>query len=136
MTAWDSMRDAGDHTVELALAAYAGRLEDSTVMQEAEAYNLGAITVRGSLPLPAMPQVEKGSLQVVSLHPTHDGRLALRLLESDGKPTEARLRLPACVRAVLRTDITEEGGSPLPLSDQTATLSATPYEIVTLLLAL
>lgn len=132
MTAWDGMRDAGNHSMELSLVSYDGALEKSTIVADAEAYNMGGLILNGSVSLPAMPTVENGSVCLTSLHRTKDGRIALRLVETGGKKTDVRIRLFKDVQKAYLSSITEEQLTLLDVIDDVVCLKACPYEIITL----
>ena len=139
MTAWDGMRDAGDHAFDVALVAYAGTFAESSIVFDAEAYNAGLLAVSGTAHLPAMPWIEADAVRIASVKRAEaDDAVILRLHEFRGRGGEATIHLPFPVAAVTRVNLLERGpasrpgGEPLLVEGGAVRLRMRPWEIATL----
>jgi len=130
-----------DATLRYAFTSYAGK------------WDSGAATRFGwSVASPMTAQVRRGSqsgtlpesesflaidapnVQLVTLKPsTQPGRgWVFRLAETDGKGGEVTVRLPHLpINAAVATDLVENDGETLPVSDRAVTLSVRPFSMTT-----
>jgi len=133
MTGFWGMRDAGEHRFEFSLASYAGDFAKSSVVDDAEAYNAGAIAVQGKLSLPEMPSIEPGCARISSVKMAESGdALILRVVEFRGEGGEAFLRLPPQAGAVSKVNLLERDGETLERDmANEVKLKLRPWEIAT-----
>ncbi|MBP5209856.1 MAG: alpha-mannosidase [Clostridia bacterium] len=134
----DPTADRGRHTFAYALFPHAGPVGTATV-REGYLFNLplAAIPVAphaGDLPARfALVDVEDDALVPETIKPAEDGRgCILRLFEPLDRRTVARLRFARPVRSVTLCDLLECDRTALPVIDDTVTLTAHNYEILTL----
>ena len=144
------------HTFEYALASGPGDWRTAGFNLIAEDYNHDLVTVTGGArQLPgAGLSVEPATVTVSALKPrgnplaaertralmdaaTEDATVTVRLRETSGRPTTARVRLGSGageLSAAWLTDLLEESdGAPLPVSDGTAAVDMPAFGTVTLL---
>jgi alpha-mannosidase len=137
MKGFDGMRDAGHHRFEYALTACGGAFADSDVANVAESYNGGPLAVEGLVALPGTPVVESRNVRLAAVKWAEKGRArVVRLVEYRGRRGEARVRVPAGVARVAKTNLLERDGRDVPIADGCATLVLRPWEIATLRLEL
>jgi len=137
MTEYDGMRDAGQHSFDLAAASYAGKLLASPVVSDAAAFNAGLLAIRGQLDLPEMPRIETDCAQICALKPSEKGTaLVMRLYESRGEGGPVRVRLPEGWKAVRRSNLLERQTGALQVHQGLALFRLRPWEIATLLFTL
>ena len=144
------------HTFEYALASGPGDWRTAGFNLIAEDYNhdLIAVTGRAGQPSGAGLLVEPATVTVSALKPrgnplaaertraldaaTEDGTVTVRLRETSGRPTTARVRLGSGageLSAAWLTDLLEESdGAPLPVSDGTVVVDMPAFGTVTLLI--
>lgn len=89
----------------------------------------------GDLP-PSRALVEVSAPNVVasSLKPARDGRIALRLYESAGRPASTTVKLSADLAEASEADLLETEGKALDLADGAFRVELTPYQIKTIVL--
>ncbi len=133
MTDFWGMRDAGEHRFEFSIAAYAGSFAGSPVVDEAEAYNAGAVAVQGAARLPQMPSLKSACARISSVKASEKGdALIVRVVEFRGAGGAASLRLPQQAKSVSKVDLLERNGEALPLDgDGAASFKLRPWEIAT-----
>lgn len=136
MTAFDGMRDPGEHDFEYALAAYGETFEDSDVVRDAEHYNAGFVVADGEVRLPEMPQVKSANARLTSLKWTEKGRgVVLRLVEYRGRKGTVTVTLPNWVKSVAKTNLLERQDEVLDGSGGKVTFPVRAWEIATLKLS-
>lgn len=133
MLEWDGMRDSGVHHFDCAVVSYGSTLLDSSIVLEAENYQVEPITFNGILSLPKMPIVESEHVRVSSVKISEDSHsIILRLVEYKGRAGQALLKLTDNTETVICCNLLEEEVSTLSCDDGTAELGIRPYEIATL----
>lgn len=136
MTEYDGMRDAGQHSFDLAATAYAGKLLASPVVSDADAFNAGMLTIRGQLDLPDLPHIESDCAQVCAVKPAEKGKaLVIRLYECRGEGGPVRIRLPEPWKTVRRSNLLERQTGALQVHNGLALFRLRPWEIATLLIS-
>lgn len=137
MTDFDGMRDAGAHTLEFALTAYAQAFAASAVAADAESYNAPMLAVKGRLDLPELPQVSAGTVRISALKYAEQGEPAVivRLTEISGQAGTARLQLPNWVKSAARVNLLERQAQPLVVQQGHVDIPLRAWEIASLRLA-
>jgi len=117
----------GLHTFEFRLFTHTSR---AIPRRQAMAFSYPPLRVpSGVLPGDASVAVDAENILFSSLKPAESGQGAiLRLYESAGRATEAKLTLPPTIRAVQRVDLNEEHPEPV----RNNSVHFRPFEIVTL----
>ena len=142
MTAYDGMRDEGDHAFEFAVTAYAGPLSESSVVLDAEGYNAGLLAVPGEVQLPALPAVDSQNVRLAAVKWAEDtavgagNALILRLVEYRGRSGRVVVSLPDGVNCALKVNLLERAGDPLAIAGGKVALDVRAWEIATLRLEL
>ncbi|HWG84847.1 MAG TPA: glycoside hydrolase family 38 C-terminal domain-containing protein, partial [Deinococcales bacterium] len=136
----DPEADLGEHQFTYALYPHRGGWADGGTRREAQDLNspLVAVPVAGQ-PRPGAggPQASGLEVALASLKAAEDGpegTLVMRLYEPNGGRGTCRLRWPG-LQAAERTDLLENPGAPLAVTDGTLDLPLGPFEIATLRLA-
>ena len=136
MTEYDGMRDAGQHSFDLAAAAYAGKLLASPVVSDADAFNAGLLAIRGQLDLPDLPRIESDCAHVCTIKPSEKGKaLVIRLYECRGEGGPVRIHLPEPWKTVRRSNLLERQTGALQVHNGLALFRLRPWEIATLLVS-
>ncbi|MFZ6026110.1 MAG: alpha-mannosidase [Chloroflexota bacterium] len=133
----DMNADRGMQTFTYAVYAWHGSFADCNVVREAYELNVSPVIVpgdagEGSLFVLDAPNIV---LETVKLAEDGSGDIILRLYESKRTATRCTLTLGIPVRTALQTDMTEEGGEPLPVGFGNVALDFRPFEIKTIRLA-
>ncbi len=137
MTAWDGMRDAGQHTFEYALTTYLEVFADNGVAADAEGYNAGLLAFSGKLNWTDLPALVSQNCRISAVKWSEKGEaVVLRLVEFRGKGGEAVITLPDWVNGVERTNLLERQGQPIAVINRRVSLSLRPWEVTTLVLSL
>ena len=138
MTAYDGMRDEGQHAFEYALTAYTRPLAQSAVVTDAEGYNAGLFTVAGEAHLPELPAVQSENVRLAAVKWAEDGSraLILRLVEFRGQAGSAVIHLPAYVKRAAKVNLLERAAEALPATAGKVQMPARAWEIATLRLEL
>jgi alpha-mannosidase len=134
MTAYDGMRDEGDHSFEYAITAYAMPFVQSGVVADAEGYNAGLLAVQGEAHLPALPLVQSENVRLAAVKFAENAQnaLILRLVEFRGQSGTATIHLPGGMKSAARVNLLERAGEPLQIDGGKVTLQLRPWEIATL----
>ena len=105
MTAYDGMRDEGQHEFEYAVTAYPQPFAENRIVLDAEGYNAGLLAVPGRANLPLMPAVQSDNVRLAavkwaeeSIDSYQANALILRLVEYRGRPGQATISLPGYIR--------------------------------------
>ncbi|MCY3020796.1 MAG: glycosyl hydrolase-related protein [Planctomycetota bacterium] len=134
MTAYDGMRDAGDHLFHYAITAYDKPFAASDVVNDAEGYNDGLIAAPGVARLPRAPQCLSDHVRISALKMAEQGGgLIIRLWEYRGQGGEVSVRLPDGVQRVSKVNLLERQPQPLDLRGGMVRFAVRPWEIATLL---
>ncbi|HEX9017537.1 MAG TPA: glycosyl hydrolase-related protein, partial [Anaerolineaceae bacterium] len=137
MTAYDGMRDEGEHDFEFAISAYAQPFAQSSVVLDGEAYNAGLLVVPGEAQLPPMPALDSACARIAALKWAEAGDgLVLRVVEFRGLGGDATLKLPFTPKSAEKVNLLERQAESLPVLNQGVRLSLRPWEIATLKLIL
>jgi len=140
MTAYDGMRDAGDHHFEYAVTAYDSPLRSSSVVNDAEGYNAGVVAVPGTARLPQTPQCDSDHVRISAVKMAEQGGgVIIRLWEYRGRGSDVVVRLPGGVRSVAKVNLLERHGTGilpasglLEMRDGTVRFRMRAWEIATL----
>jgi len=133
--------DQGEHRIELALMPHAGGWREAELWEAGynfnnrlEAYKTvphkGRLGAEGSF-----ISVESDSVYLGSIKRAYDGGgLVLRLVEAEGRPATARVRLGNGIRisSAAETDLLEMNPAPLRSTRTSVSLESGPYKIGTL----
>jgi alpha-mannosidase len=79
-------------------------------------------------------EVSAPNVVASSLKPARDGRIALRLYESAGRPASTTVKLSADLAEASEADLLETEGKALDLADGAFRVELTPYQIKTIVL--
>jgi alpha-mannosidase len=134
MTAYDGMRDEGDHAFEYAITTYDRPFAQTRVVADAEGYNAGLLAVAGQAKLPALPRVQSEHVRLAAVKCAEDGRqaLILRFVEFRGQAGSAILQLPGSFKSAAKVNLLERGDEILPISDGKVLMKVRAWEIATL----
>lgn len=135
MVAYDGMRDAGIHEFEYAIAVYDKPLEETTVIAQAEEFNMPLVIASGRIKLPKMPIVESENVRISAVTTDETGALILRLLEFRGIGGKLKLQLPENIVKAQLVQLNEKVICDLSHQDHIIELEAKPFEILTIRLA-
>jgi len=143
MTAYDGMRDEGQHEFEYAVTAYRQPFVESPVVLDAEGYNAGLLALPGRTNLPLMPILESDNVRLAAVKWAEDctdhylgNALILRLVEYRGRHGQAAINLPGYVHSAAKVNLLERQAEPLPVSNGKINVSLRAWEIATLRLEL
>jgi alpha-mannosidase len=138
----DPMADRGGHSFTYSLYPHAGAVTDGGTVQRARELNNPLLVIKtgkhaGSLPtVYSFFSVESPSVILDGIKKTEDGDgIILRLYESAGKETQAKIHLFKAPRAVHETDLMETTTGEHKTSGKTLSLQFKRFEIKTLKLA-
>jgi mannosylglycerate hydrolase len=130
----------GEHIFEYAVATFKGDLSTAGVTQYSDEYQapvllrtFGEKSMVGQ-PGGSLLQIDEANLRVSALkkHNTRD-TLICRLCNLTGRTVDAGIRSGLKIKNVWRTDLLEERGADIPLSDLNSfMITMLPYEITTL----
>ncbi|HEY3324804.1 MAG TPA: glycosyl hydrolase-related protein [Planctomycetota bacterium] len=133
MTAYDGMRDAGNHVFEYAITAYDAPFAESSVVNDSESYNTELIAVEGLAEIPQAPQCESDHVRISALKcAEHNDDLIVRLWEYRGKGGEVSVRLPERAARVSKVNLLERQPEPLEIHAGRVRFAMRPWEIATL----
>lgn len=134
MTAYDGMRDAGNHHFAYALKSYEGSLTDSSVHADGLGFNGRLVVEREDLDLPKLVS-EHAWISSVAL--SQNGKdITLRIAEYRGKEGTFTLHLPKQITSVAETDLKEDVLAPLSMKQGSISGTVQPFEIKTFRLSL
>jgi len=131
----------GDHVFEYALYSYAGRWEDSELIELAHSYNAplcarevvarkGGLPRRGAL----LETAGSGAEWVAVKEAERGGAIVLRGYETRGRETTVRVKLPPGCKEVWTADLLEQPLAKLDVRGGRVAVKFGKWEIVTLLL--
>jgi alpha-mannosidase len=139
MTAYDGMRDEGQHEFEYAVTAYNKPFTEDRVVLDAEGYNAGLLAVPGRTNFPMMPSVQSDNVRLaavkwaeVSTTQHKDNALVLRLVEYRGRAGQAVISLPVYIRNAAKVNLLERQAQPLVVSNRKVQVNLRAWEIATL----
>jgi alpha-mannosidase len=143
MTAYDGMRDEGQHEFEYAVTAYHQPFAENSIVRDAEGYNAGLLALPGRANLPLMPAVESDNIRMAAIKWAENSpdlrlgnALILRLVEYRGSAGQATINLPGYVHSAAKVNLLERQGEPLSISNGKVQLTLRAWEIATLRLEL
>jgi len=133
MTDYDGMRDAGGHQFKYALTAYDSPFAESSIVNDAEGYNAGLLTVEGEVKLPEAPRVESDHVRISALKWAEQGEaIIVRLWEYRGRSGVAEVAVPAKIRAAAKVNLLERQAQPLAIENSRVKVPVRGWEIATL----
>lgn len=136
MTAYEGMRDAGQHSFDFALKGYACSLSDSTVHADGLGYNAGFLA-SAPHPIAQLPQILTPNAWISSISQARDGNgLILRAAEYRGRAGNLGLFIPPWVQKIWETDMKEDPIRELTAANGRITTQIGPFEIKTFRLLL
>jgi alpha-mannosidase len=143
MTAYDGMRDEGQHDFEYAVTAYHQSFAENRIVLDAEGYNAGLLAVPGRANLPLMPAVQSDNVRLATVKWAEESvdsyqvnALILRLAEYRGRAGQATVSLPGYIRNVAKVNMLERQAESLPVTNGKVQLNIRAWEIATLRLEL
>lgn len=129
----DTSSDHGTARFDFRLYAYGGAWQQAHIAHHAQGFNQPAAVVPGQvLERSAFVAWQERGIILSAIKGTPQGRVAIRMYESCGMPTECTLRF-ACARDVDESDVNEQPGACLGRGVEELALGFSPYEIKTLL---
>ena len=136
MTAYDGMRDMGEHDFDFAVTAYNQPFAESSVVLDADAYHLNPVVTPGRAELPPMPEIQSGNARLAAVKwAEREDALILRLVEYRGQGGAVSIRLPEGLRQVEKVNLLERQPEALAVTDGLVRLDLRPWEIATLKLS-
>jgi alpha-mannosidase len=143
MTAYDGMRDEGQHEFEYAVTAYRQPFSDNCIVLDSEGYNAGLLALPGRANLPLMPEVQSDNVRLAAVkwaEDTNEDRqgnaLILRLVEYRGRAGQAIVNLPGYVHHAAQVNLLERQAQTLPVIHNKLQVNLRAWEIATLRLEL
>ena len=128
-------------TFDYALVPHAGDWAQASVCRDGLEFNHPLIAVTAASHPGTLPgrwgflEVAHPSLVVSALKPSQGGAAVLRLYEAAGQPARAaRIRLPANTASMVETNLMEDPGRALKVTEGAVELDFGPFEIKSLLL--
>ncbi len=135
MTAYDGMRDVGEHSFEYGLSFYADGFDKNTAVADGIGFNTDFVAVCGTLNIPQLPTVNANGVRISSIKAAENGDgIILRLVEYHGNAETVTVNIPEYVKSAFATDLKEDIISPADISNGAVTLTFRPYEIKNLLI--
>ena len=132
MTAYDGMRDAGQHHFDYALKSYAGNLADSSVHADGISYNTRLVVTDADAKPLMLPALISDNAWISSVALARDGKnIIVRVAEYRGREGKYGMHLPEQVKQVLETDLKEDPFATLPLEQSEICGTVKPFEIKT-----
>ncbi|MEI9991938.1 MAG: alpha-mannosidase [Rhizomicrobium sp.] len=132
----DRMADIGIHRLRYALYPHADDWRRAGTVVQAALFNRPLLWAKGApAAILSKPLVsaEPGNVVIDTIKPAEDGMgWIVRLHESSGDSTEARLAFGTAVHGIARSNTLEDAGEPIPLSGNICTLPLRPFQIATL----
>jgi alpha-mannosidase len=132
----DAQADIGVHKLRYALYPHAGDWRDAGTVGEAACFNRPLLWMKGRpLAILSRPLVfaEPSNVVVDTIKPAEDGKgFVVRLYESSGSVSRARLCFGVSVRTVHRSNTLEDMLAPLPLESDGCNIELRPFQIATL----
>ena len=135
MTAYDGMRDAGQHHFDYALKSYAGSLADSSVHADGAGFNSRLVVTDSREKDLLLPKLVSDHAWISSIALARDGKnIMVRVAEYRGKKGRFVLELPGQIKQVLETDLKEDPMAELPIEQGRICGEIKPFEIKTICL--
>lgn len=132
MRKWDGMRDTGKHHFSYALVGMNGRLLDSNIVEQAEAYNTGLVYVKGKTALPQAPTIKEGGAVIAAIEcGVGENSMQVRVVETHGVQQNILLCLPKNTEIVYQTDLQGNRIVELPVKNGCCAVTLRPFEIAT-----
>jgi len=130
----DGTGDCGDHEMTYSLLPHTGSFCAESVVQPAYELNVPAFAIFGKADVAPIAVIEAPNVIAETVKPAEDGSDAfiMRLYESEGTKTTAKIRLDACVSCGSLTNILEDETQPLSFADGGVRLTFRPFEIKTI----
>jgi alpha-mannosidase len=129
----DMNADKGIQTFTYALYSWRGSFAECNVVREAYELNIPPVVVPGEVGQGSILASDAPNIILETVKLAEDGShdLILRFYESKRMATRCTLTLGIPAQAALQTDMTEEGGEPLPMGFGNVALDFRPFEIKT-----
>jgi alpha-mannosidase len=131
----DANADLGSHHFRYALFPHAGDWRDGGTVAQALRFNRPLLWNGAPAQILERPLVSSDATNVVidTLKPAEDGKgWVVRLYESHGTTTAAKLSFGVPVRSIHRSNTLEDRGDAVLTTDGTCKLALRPFQIVTL----
>ncbi|MEJ0027121.1 MAG: alpha-mannosidase [Rhizomicrobium sp.] len=132
----DRTADIGIHRLRYALYPHAGDWRAAATVARAACFNRPLLWAKG---MPAailsepLVSAEPANVVIDTIKPAEDGKgWIVRLYESSGASTQARLAFGTAVHGVERSNTLEDEGEAIPPADGARTLALRPFQIATL----
>jgi alpha-mannosidase len=132
----DPGADLGEHQFRYALYPHAGDWRSGGTVAEALGFNRPLLWC--SSPLDAvletpLVKAEPANIVIDTIKPAEDGEgFVVRLYESHGSTTEAKLSFGVPVKSAIMSNTLEDRFAPLPVEDNAIPLSLRPFQIATI----
>jgi alpha-mannosidase len=129
-TEWpDRVADLGTHKLRYGLYPHEGDWRAAGTVREALLFNRPVLWAKGALDVTPLVTVEPPNVVIDTIKPAEDGKgFVVRLYESHGMATEARLAFGRPVKRVRLSNTLEDDGAAL----EGERLTLRPYQIATL----
>ncbi|MBQ7319678.1 MAG: alpha-mannosidase [Clostridia bacterium] len=130
----DPVTDMGTHTMAYALLPHVGGFDAESVIRPAYEFNYTPVMVQGELDVAPLFALSAPGIICEAVKQAEDVENAyvLRLYEAERNATSCTLTLPDALQ-VYETNMLEEIGTELPLSNGAVKLKFRPFEIKTIL---
>ncbi len=137
MTAYDGMRDAGNHHFEYALVSYSGALKKSKVVSDGIGFSARLVALNTERRLPELTYPVTDNIRISAVIPSHDRKgIILRVCEYRGENKSAKISIPPYVKSVLETDLKEDIKAEVKVENGEITFDIRHFEIKTFYLKL
>lgn len=139
MTAYDGMRDCGDHHFEYAIKAYENGFDKNDAVLDGVSYNSRLMTANGNFDIAMLPTLLCDDARISSIKLSQNKKgIIIRINEYHGKDTNATLEIPSGIKAktVYETDLKEDIINELELKNNKVDFSVKHFEIKTLYIEL
>jgi alpha-mannosidase len=135
-TAPDPRADLGEHRLRYALFPHDGDWREAETVREAACFNRPLLWSAGApseiLSRPLV-SAEPANVVIDTIKPAEDGKgFVIRLYESAGSATKARLAFGVPVRSITLSNTLEDKLSPVVIERGGCTLNLRPFQIATL----
>lgn len=130
----DMTADRGRHEFSYAFMVWNGDFAEQGPVREGYDFNVPPLSLSGRMRGRSLLRIDKPSVVIETMKLAEDGSgdLVLRLYESSGGATRARLDLAIGFSETLETDMLERGGIACPRDGQALLLEFRAFEIKTL----
>lgn len=132
----DPRGDEGFHVFRYAMLPHQGGFSVETVVRPAYEFNVAPLRIEGVNPVTAnLLTVEAPNVIVEAVKWAEDSEaLVVRLYEAGRTGTHTRLQFGSPIKAVSETNLLEEEGVEIPVTDNGVNLYLRPFEIKTLVI--